>query len=611
MTAIVADKSTAHWLEGHGYALHFRTATWTEVLVSNAQEQWWGRGPTEEAALTHALQGMFPSHAARVLLAGIELHSRKPAEPLPAVPTPAEVLEPPPPQLVEKAAEQQPPPPPEPPPEEAPSDARADVSMPSRELPAPAPPASLVDAPAVAAKAAELLQRFQRMEAELALCSSDMQRVVLVEWMAACRDLEAQAGPKQPTALNTARKIIGRVSGRWWPGSMPVLQRGAGLVEARKQLTELGLGPVDLPQNWAHAEQLAVEVRERLEADLGKRGLEPSGYRKSVGPRPRPEAANARLATTAKELENLRPVEAKAKQYERAALTLRWIRTQVDDPPAWADAWGKLREVLHKSTNEKWLKHALRWLDPATVPAKGFAAELGIDPEERARSRRRKDLAKTLSGVADDDVEGVVAWFERSADDFTAEELRRLCADHMQAIRAITEDHFRGPEHRGTRKKLGKVRDAAAQSEPPTPSAPEPADDDAASVEMEASGPLPGEALVRAAMQGKRCVLVTNRPEQDLCDDLATRTGMQVDVCLNQARKLDGVVDSIKSGKVAVVMLVTSFIGHHVDAKIQDACRGSAAKMLRVRKGKARVLMEELVKHVGANGHQRNGHLSI
>lgn len=115
--------------------------------------------------------------------------------------------------------------------------------------------------------------------------------------------------------------------------------------------------------------------------------------------------------------------------------------------------------------------------------------------------------------------------------------------------------------------------------------------------------------FIRWVMRGKRCVLVTNRPEPDLCKDMAEWSGMEVTVCLNQARRLDAVVDAIKARRIAVVMLVTSFLGHDVDAKLQGACRGGSTRLLRVRKGKARVLMDELAKHVFA-GHQPFGHLN-
>ena len=77
---------------------------------------------------------------------------------------------------------------------------------------------------------------------------------------------------------------------------------------------------------------------------------------------------------------------------------------------------------------------------------------------------------------------------------------------------------------------------------------------------------------------------------------------MDVTFCVNQTRKLDAVANSIKSGGIAVVLLVTSFIGHDADAKLKEACRRGAAKLLRVRKGKVRVLIEELVLHVNGSG---------
>lgn len=599
MTNIVAEKSvTGTWLEGLGYTLHFRTATWTEVIVSNAQEQWWGRGPSEDAALTHALQGMFPSHAARVLLGAVELRTPpRPLEPVPVPfqepaaqpePPPADKAEPPPVPAAEAFVENLPEPPPEPTPPVEDTPLAPAKAAPSRQN--------------VERDAVELLERIQRMQAEVALCSAEMQRVVLVEWMAASRDLEARAGAAQPNALNAVRKVIGRVSARWWPGTMPVLQRGAGLGEVRKQLMELGLGDVERPNDWAHAERLAVQVRERLETQLAQHGLEPTGYRKSEGVRPTEESADARLATIIKELSTLKPVEASAPRYERAALTLRWIRTQVADPLEWADAWGKLREVLHKNPKAAWLKQALRWTDPALVPPKGFAHALGIDPDARARGKKRKDLASRIEALPTDDPEGVATWLAEALPAFTNDELRPILRDHQQALQAIPEEAL---QERSERRRLRKLREPT--SSPPAVTAPStsPSEDEAPApaVEDNESAPLPGEDAVRAVMSGKRCMLITNRPEQDLARELQARTGMQVEVCENKSRLLDGVVGSIKAGRVAVVLLVTSFIGHDVDAKIQDACRNSSggARMLRVRKGKLRVLMAELAKHV-ANG---------
>ncbi|MBI5493836.1 MAG: hypothetical protein HY904_02350 [Deltaproteobacteria bacterium] len=599
MTNIIAERTvTASWLESLGYTLHFRAGTWTEVLVSHAQEQWWGRGPTEDAALTHALQGMFPSHAARVLLGAVELRTSKP---------PPEPVSPP--QSVEE------PEPLAPPMASPPPDVKAlaeDLPCQSDEPPGPAlveapPPATRVLLQAtterrhVEQEAAEFLERIKRMQAELALCSAEMQRVVLVEWIAASRDLEARAGSTPPHALNLVRKIIGRVSARWWPGTMPVLQRHGGLGEAREQLVELGLGDVERPSDWAHAERLAVQVRERLEAQFAQRGLEPSGYRKSEGARPNVDNANSRLAAVIRELNTLKAVEASAPKYERAALTLRWIRTQVDDPLEWADAWGKLREALHKNPNAHWLKRALKWTDPALVPPRGFALALGIDPDARARGRKRKDLANRIQSLPTDDPHGVAAWLAEAFPVFTNEELRPLVPRHLQALQAICEDRL---QERGERRRLRKLREPFSAAPAATPPAEEQAEfpeDEIATLEVDDGAPLPEEAAVRAAMSGKRCVLVTNRPEQELASELHARTGMLVDVCENKSRLLDGVVASIRVGRVAVVLLVTSFIGHDVDAKIQDACRSGAARLLRVRKGKLRVLMEELARHV-ANG---------
>ena len=601
MTKNPTPSAALSWLRSLGYEVHFRVATWTEVLVTHEQERWWGRGQDEQGALDHAALGMLPSRASRVLLAEFlgrgnpEPQAPRQAAAVHVAPVAAEVVSPTVTEQVDASPASQP--------DSEPVQAHAvDVESPpvatTTDLPTSAETPSITED--LEQATADLLQHLQGMEGELALCSAEMQRVVLVEWISSCRVLEVQGAATN--TLRMARNVVDRASRRWWPGTMPVLRHTGGLAEARQQLLDLDVGPVEVPRDWKHAEQLAVDVRERLEATYAFEGREPSGYRKSSGVHPKRDSANARLEKTKLAVDQLTVVDSAAKELERAALNLRWIRTQVDDPVKWAEAFGKLRALLHKNPGVAWLRHALRWLDPNTVPAKGFALELGIDPEARARGRRRKELVKELGTVVRHDHSALASWFERAAAaGFTAEQLSELLRPgHLVGLQGIGEEQF---SDRSTRRKLRKVlaNPGPADCEIVQPdTAGQDLDDDV--IEADPVLPLPGEERARESLEGKRCILVTNRPEQELCDDLAIRTGMDVTFCVNQTRKLDAVANSIKSGGIAVVLLVTSFIGHDADAKLKEACRRGAAKLLRVRKGKVRVLIEELVLHVNGSG---------
>ena len=375
-------------LEAHGYELLFRRQGWVECFVARGVESWIGRGTTEQAALSDALQKACPSALAQALLqSALEQTSAPP------LPVPRPVSNPPP------------------------------SSGPPSLVPKTAPPAP--DLGRSLEALATLEQRIRDTRDELGLCSAERQRLTIFTFICEARG-HTELFPDDPRirdGVAVISRLLTEIGKAFWPGSVTALQ--------------LHMQPRDLPRHllggvatsWSRAAELAERALSSLEHADERRGFDLYGWADPPDTRPPVPDAEAQLLALFEEIHrasgNLdRHAEPKltgwrptSEQYVRWVRVLRSLRCSGANPEAWARIAGRLRWWAGRRDPQ--LASAAKELEAAHVPP-GPWSDVEPDPEanglpadllDRVRgatsgkklvfvcNRRDPDLQATLSDV--------------------------------------------------------------------------------------------------------------------------------------------------------------------------------------------------------------------
>lgn len=152
------------------------------------------------------------------------------------------------------------------------------------------------------------------------------------------------------------------------------------------------------------------------------------------------------------------------------------------------------------------------------------------------------------------------------------------------------------------RKKLGKLKqrlgllvDAEPDERPPTTGVDE---------ELRAHGtaPDPHELLARAirdAIEGRRALFVSNRPDPELQRSLADVLGVDLSWCESDPRRVQSACERIGSGSYDLVLCATGFADHSVDAQLYRAARSAGVRYCRVGSGRPRSCVRALASQLG------------
>ncbi|MEM7676510.1 MAG: hypothetical protein AAF449_10950 [Myxococcota bacterium] len=372
----MADNAT-EFLADFGYATTFSRREWVECWLRHDNDQWLGRGRTEEEALEDALRCACPSSLAQALLARARSADGGWA-PLSTDIRPSPVIVPPTPPLERHSG----------PPLIRPS-------------PAPSPP----DFSAALDALACLSERIRDAREELGLSAPDRMRLAILAWICEARAHtdHVQDNARIRDEVAAISRQLTEIGKAFWPGSVTALQ--------------LNMHPSDLPRSvlgapaptWGRAADLAERVLAQHEASEPERASDPYGWSDHAALEPAPAEPDAVLEALQAEIETFGgPMERFAEprdtgarpdaaQFLRWTQTLRWLRNTSVSPERWARLAGRMRWWAARRGNG--LTGPSRQMDPSYVPRRPWAAELGREMEASSSDQNAwisPELAETV-----------------------------------------------------------------------------------------------------------------------------------------------------------------------------------------------------------------------
>lgn len=629
------DDRMRSFLVESGYRLDVRVDGFVTLLVSKGGERWIGNGADAEEALADAVAQMFPSSAAEDLLAAVladDEHSETDGEEPEEQQVESDEDREAPGEETEPHGRQPPPPDPEAPPVPEDHEALAgDADPGDPPLPEPSPDPdeqeTLLDleevkspepsAPPMKKKSAkprlpvrDALEQLESLQDEIddllpevAWTAPPLVRLQLTTWLARARDLQEAAGHHKRVE-DAVRRLAGRlgsVTKRWWPGNVAALQLYTVPGNVNQQL-RLGLGE---RSSWG-------DVADAIERRLDAAG---DGWADEAALAPRPNAIDhtfericANLAALLGPLDREPGQGALAhvddthtrRSLQEWARRLRWMRGVAPSGERWACAMGHLRWLAqHSGGARRYLEPAL---DPDLAPREGtWAKALGEDPERRRRQRRvRRVLRSTPNANADR--ETLAAWLADAlalGADLTNRQVIGLIPEHPDAVLALHNEDL-GDVERKVRSRLRKLQKAlsAGESAAPAPEIEEGQDE----VEEPAGGADPVGDLVdavRARVEGKKAVFISNRADPNLKSKLEERLGLQLEWCEGSPRRVQAVGTQIAAGTYDLVILATGFAGHSADAVLSKAASTAGVPFVRAYKGRSLATLRSLARDLG------------
>lgn len=643
------------WLREAGYVIAFRSAGWIECLIRLDNERWFGTGGDEAEAFANALHAALPSEAAR---RAFEIATRNigaakiadPAEPVPPPPAIEFAVDPVPNNdLVEGTATLPPtigatdisensildrveasapsvaatP--------EAPVDS---LATPAHVLPAAAEPVVLVPVPlpeiverlSLAAAHAELddLQKaIQENYEEASLLAPVRQRMLVTQWMARARAIEAAAAPDHSLAQRVygIAQEIGKLSKVWWPGSVQVLAKANAPSSCRRDFNPDF--DADL-HTWRDVENAAAAEMERLEDEAQNQGLDDLGWvdAPALDPAPRDPVAILNEIRAALELRTsprllapheaihtehlkpaLRPESANNQiKWAEIAAKVRWLRGCPPSVEIWGAAMGRLRWLAE---HDDFVGDAIRAvLDPQFMPPGNWMKHLGVDKQERRRQRSAVVRRTPTAGATDAEIQQWMKDALEFGDDLPNERIAELLRDLTPQVLAIPESVFSERKHRR------RIKNLQAQLRGEVPAATNAASLTASANEPEpalevASAPTPSleDKLVerlRPYTVGKRVLFVSNRLDRDRDAKLQDLLGFSsIDACLHEPARVDSKAQAIGRGSYDIVLAATGFIPHKVDGTLKGACRLVGIPYVRVNRGRSLQCLLHLARELG------------
>ena len=266
----------------------------------------------------------------------------------------------------------------------------------------------------------------------------------------------------------------------------------------------------------------------------------------------------------------------------------------------WAQAMGHLRWVAqHGASTRRYLDVAL---DPDRSPREGtWAKALGEDPEKRRRQRRvRKVMSATPTPSAP--VAEVAAWLADALSlgaDLTNRQVVGLLPDHRAVIAGLAPEDL-GDVERTVRSRLRKLQRVLQKGESPTPAPEIDEDIDADNGLADEADPV-GDLItaVRAQVNGKRTVFVSNRADPALKGKLEAKLGLVIEWCEGEPRRMQSVAKQIQAGSYDLVILATGFAGHTADAVLGKAAAGAGVPFVRAFKGRPLATLRAIARDLG------------
>jgi hypothetical protein len=590
VVAVTDDKS--RWLPRvlleHGYSGQRRQDVWSEVLVWRGDERWHGRGVDEGAALADVLAQMFPSAAARALLAA---HGVRPEDAPAAAPEPEPEPEPPPPE-------------PEPRPHEPPKVGQRLI------LPTPVYPAAAV------AEAREtlddILKEIHDARPDFALMAPRLQKVHMLGWICRARGLDEQFAGEHRIGMLTRRVAheLTNISKIMWPGSVQALQMNA---RPDCVVAELGVRAAHVPRTWNEASEFVQQHRERALA--GDAQLDDYGW--ADPRRPPPGDPKALLREAAQVVEALAgavheppprhltvaPDELGADavdQLVKQVQNLRAIRGHTLQPEQWGMVMGRLRWLGGRLGDRG--QQLRKWLDPEFRPpvdtSRATAATL-----EALRARQVAVRGEREALLADPSRLG--AWLVKAFDAYNTPDVALLVEPLRDRVLALEDDALPDADRR-LRRRLRDLKAHLANTRPSEADS-EVVELDYDTIKVDMSGleadpddaPDPLEAVVRARVAGKSALFVSNRDDPDLKARLEDRLGLDITWCDGNPRKVQAQCESIARRSYDLVLIATGFQAHTIDGILARAARAGGVPYVRVFKGRPLACVRALARTLG------------
>lgn len=645
------------WLTDLGYAIAFRSNGWVECLLRRGNERWLGTGGDEAEAFSNALHAALPSEVARVAFEiavqrGLQSKAQAHVPPSPAADstttsttgpvadptvtlpttridaevTPSEAPEP-----VAAAPDL-------PSPTSATTTRSAAEAAPRTEPTTPTAEPIVILAPAsaetatvepISADAAhseldDLEKAIQENYEEASLIEPARQRLLITQWMARARALEA-AAPQDSHLSHRVYGIaqsVGKLAKVWWPGSVQALAKANSPVACKRDLDP---GLAKHIRTWHDIEIAAAAGLEQLEESAQDRGLDDFGWRDAAALEPAPRDPKALLdevrialeLRTAPRLlapretahtEQLKPslrsdyANTQIKWAEIAAKT-RWLRGCPQNVEIWGAAMGRLRWLAE---HDPVLGAAIRTvIDPEFQPLGDWMRHLGVDKQERRRQRSAVVRRTPPSEATQADIAVWLTDAFEFGDDLPNERIARLLGEVTSQVLTIDESAFSERKHRRRLKRLQELlRGPVAAPSPDVAQTERSSEADPAPANA-APEPAPSlehvlVAQLRPHTVGRRALFVSNRLDQDRDDKLQALLGFSsIDPCLHEPARIGSKEQAIGRGTYDFVLAATGFLPHKVDGSLKTACRHVGVPYVRVNRGRPLQCLLHLARELG------------
>ncbi|CAN5761225.1 hypothetical protein BH09MYX1_BH09MYX1_31230 [soil metagenome] len=567
-----------------GYEVRFLDDPWVKCIVCLEDECVVAEGLTREQAIANAIRRIFPTRGSRILF----------ERALDASSTPTMVLD--------EAAE--------PPASDAATDTAIDERE-DRDIGAHAVVAVAAESADDAEMQAEVdvdldelhvsaaldaLDRLHReisdRERSLGMTTPTRQRLTILGWMAQARSVQ-DAVPHSHVRDRVARiaRLLGLLTGRWWPGSIPALKLDATPDDGARAL---GLPAEHHVTSWA---SIAEKARAALALHVSQsdaRGSDADGWADTRWLLPAPQEPTTFLEDVAASIESVsgslrsalrrsdeRPDPATLLRWARA---LRWARGAAEDQATWAAAMGRLR--FWTSPRSSLMSEVIQALDPTFDPERRWASyfeSVAVQPEPVDLERRELEVERLVKAPPARSKADVVRWLREALPltDTHHAPLSAALADTLDIVAELKPDDFPGMGRR-IHRRLRRMQegDANATLDIPAP---------ISSIELPTAArfdPVVAEEVL-AKTRGRRAVFVSNRNDPDLQQRLLVLFAFaSLDWAEAEPRRVDALTGAIDRHRYDLVVAATGFMDHTADARIAKACRAGQVPYIRANRGR-------------------------
>lgn len=466
----------------------------------------------------------------------------------------------------------------------------------------------------------ELVDTMNAHMSELPRWSPLRQRLKITEWIAAARSTEERSNWESSITdrVHGVAKQLSRLARISWPGHVDALKMDCGPEDAGITIDGFQSSP---QKTWKECERQCREQLDFLNAEASRNKEDAEGWFDAAQLSPQPSDAQARLAVIADSLEKLTgplvPVGALNGHMPEVPNIQIVDQALVDQSRReWAD-WAKVLRWLRGSELEQWgvVIGRMRWLactmrdaalekvlESPTAPDRNWARANGYDPLRQQRRKERKKLLSSLHAVAPGDA--LLNWLRQAlllGEDLNNDRLLPHLRGRRDEFLALGV-HPKGLDQRAARSRWKKLHAQLAQDTLPPSAWPEPEEDaESADVQVEEHPVHPLESHVRAVMQGKRVLIVSNRNDDARDRELAERLGIvgMLKAIVYSERKGDSATQAIGNGSYDYVLALTGFLSHAADRKLKQATRKAGVVYVRANRGRPTACIDALARDLG------------